>query len=71
VARLAGGRADQDPAVLLFRNEGEPFFAEPAFDLREELGTVTVPVFVARNLDGNDAVFFDRGGVYAVVAESL
>jgi hypothetical protein len=71
VSRLAGRRTDQDSVVLLFGNEGEPSFREPAFDLREKLRTVAVPVLVAGNLHRHDAVFVDGGGVDAVGAECL
>jgi hypothetical protein len=71
MSRLAGGRTDQDSVVLLFGNEGEPSFREPALYLREQLRTVAVPVLVTGNLDRHDAVFVDGGGVDPVLAECL
>jgi hypothetical protein len=71
VSRLAGRRTDQDSVVLLFGNEGKPSFLEPAFDLREQLRTVAVPVLVAGNLHRHHTPFVDGGGVDAVVAECL
>jgi hypothetical protein len=71
MSRLAGRGTDQDAVVLFLRNEGEPFFREPAFDLREKLCAVAFPLIVTANLNDDDAVFVDGRALDAVFAKRV
>ncbi len=71
MSRLARGRADQDPPVLLLGDERKAFLLEPALDLREQLGAISAGFLIAGDLDRHDATLFDGGGLDAVLAKCL